>query len=90
MDSNKITIKFELVGEVGDHYEASSTFEIYRSLGDTVVDAIGTQLNAFLRQAGFLRKNDNIFMEDISDEEYEAISDFLEDFRAKNQSKNAE
>lgn len=81
MEDNRITIKFELIDEHDERYEASSTFEVFRNLGESEIDCIGMKLNAFLRQAGYLRKNDNIFMEDVSDEEYDAIADFLTNYR---------
>ena len=81
MESNMIQIGFSLVDELGHEYSAQSKFEVCESLGETPLDAIGIQLNAFLKQCGYSRKNDYIFMKDISDEEYDAIADFLSDYR---------
>lgn len=50
-------------------------------MAKTDLDVIGRQFNIFLNQCGYVRHNDNIFMEDITDEEYEAIADFLEELR---------
>lgn len=87
MENNdyKITIRFELTEEDNTHYEAESTVEVFDSLGDTELDNIGWQLNAFLKQCGYSRPNDNIFMEDVSDEEYDALADYLSQLRAKKQ-----
>lgn len=78
---NKITIGFSLENEHGDKYTSSSTVEIFYDLGDTELSVIGEQLNAFLNQCGYIRRNDNILMEDLTDEEYDALVDFLEDLR---------
>ncbi|MDO4841719.1 MAG: hypothetical protein Q3982_03470 [Phoenicibacter congonensis] len=86
MDTNKITIGFHYVSEFGDSYDSSSTLEVFTDLGDTELSVIGEQLNAFLIQIGYFRKNNNIFMEDLDDEEYDAVADFLADYREKKES----
>lgn len=81
-NEDKITIKFELTNEFGDHYSQESRFEVFTDLGENEIDRIGEQLNVFLKQVGYIRKNDLIFMEDVTPEEFEALSDFLDDYRA--------
>lgn len=82
MESNgKITVGFSFTDEFGNKYNAESMAEIFHDLGETEVDFIGKQMNVFLRQCGYIRKNDNIFMEDITDEEYEALADYLYQLR---------
>lgn len=81
MEDEKITIKFELTDEVNNHYQAESTMTTASSLGYNALDVIGEQLNNFLRQCGYIRKNNNIFMEDITDEEYDALADYLNEIR---------
>lgn len=83
-DEGKITIKFEFTNEFGDHYSQESKLTVFSDLGEKEIDCIGEQLNIFLKQIGYIRKNDLIFMEDVTDEEYEALSDFLDDYRADN------
>ena len=83
---NKIRIRFELTDEGGNNYISESSVEVFHSLGDTELDTIGEQLNVFLRQCGYVRKNDNIFMEDVTDEEYEALADYLAELRNKEDS----
>ena len=61
-------------------YTASSDFEVYSEF-ETPLEAIGRQLNAFLRQVGYFRANDNIFMEDITDDEYEFLDNCLSEYR---------
>lgn len=78
MNENIITIRFE-IDDLNCHYEAEST--MIRDYGaDTLAD-MGEKFNIFLKQAGFIRKNDYIFMEDVTEEEYEAIGDFLHSYR---------
>ena len=81
--SKKITIGFSFENEFGDCYDSSSTLDVLTDMGDTELSVIGEQLNAFLIQIGYLRENGNIFMEDLSDEEYDAVSDFLAGYRNK-------
>lgn len=81
-NEEKITVRFELTNEFGDHYAQESKFEVFRDLGENDIDRIGEMLNVFLKQAGYIRKNDLIFMEDVTADEFEALADFLEDFRA--------
>lgn len=77
MSENDINIRFELTDGFGNRFVQESQFEVFPDMGETVINCIGEKLNVFLKQAGFSRKNDNIFMEDINDIEYEALSDYL-------------
>lgn len=81
MEENKIKIKFELTDENGNNFINDSTVEVFHSLGETDLDVIGTQLNTFLKQCGYVRKNDYIFMEDITEEEYDVLADCLHELR---------
>lgn len=81
MEENKIKIKFELTDENGNNFINDSTVEVFHSLGETDLDVIGKQLNTFLKQCGYVRKNDYIFMEDITEEEYDALADCLHELR---------
>ena len=78
---NKLTIGFHLENEFGELYTQSSTVEVFTDLGDTDLSVIGEQLNCFLKQCGYARYNDNIFMEDVTDEEYDALMDYLMEYR---------
>lgn len=81
MENNKITIGFHFESEFGDSYDSTSKVEVFTDLGDTELSVIGEQLNAFLSQVGYIRKNGNIFMEDLSDDEYDAVAGFLAFYR---------
>lgn len=80
--NKQITIGFTLEDRCGNVFSQSSTVEVFDELGDTELDTIGTQFNTFLKQCGYTRYNDNILMEDLSDDEYDAIIDYLDDLRA--------
>lgn len=83
---NKLTIGFHLVDEFNNRYSQESSVEVFTDLGETDLDVIGKQLNIFLKQCGYVRYNDNVFMEDITDEEYEALADYLEELREEKRS----
>lgn len=83
----KITIGFNFEDEFGNKFSSSTTSETFPDLGESEVDFIGEQLNIFLRQCGYYRKNNLIFMEDITEEEWCAINDYLTDFRESNKEK---
>lgn len=80
MDDGRITIRFEL-DENDNHYEASSTLSIYSDIGMNAIDEMGAQFNTFLKQAGYPRENDFIFMEDVTEDECIALDDFLHRYR---------
>lgn len=81
MENDKITIGFHYVDECRNEFKNESSVEVFYSLGDTTLSVIGTCMNNFLRQVGFYRHNDNILMEDLTDEEYDAVVDFLTQYR---------
>lgn len=85
MNEPKIKIGFSYEDEFGNTYEASSKVEVFESLGETDLYVIGEQLNIFLRQIGFVRQNDNILMEDITDDEFELLSNYLDELRSKSE-----
>ena len=66
--------------EFGDSYEAKSTFmptdcgELYD---------LGGAFNNFLRQLGFIRKNECMLMEDLTENELDAVTEFLSDLRGE-------
>lgn len=82
MEDCVLTIGFSLENtEVTGHYEAVSKVPIFRDFDDEL-SVIGQQLVCFLKQAGYVyMKNDYLFMESITADEYDAISKFLEEFR---------
>lgn len=81
IEESKIKIGFTFTDRFGNEYSATSEVEMFDSLGYSEVDAIGDKLNVFLRQLGYPRNNDNILMEDLTDEEHEALLDYLYEIR---------
>jgi hypothetical protein len=80
MPEDEIRIRFELTN-AGGHYVQGSQFEIFYDSGESEIDRIGEQLDMFLKQVGYVRKNDLIFMEDVSEEEHEALAGYLRSLR---------
>lgn len=82
MDNKKFRIKFELTDEFGNDYINESRVDVCYECGERELDVIGEQLSVFLKQCGYFRKNDFIFMEDITEEEYEALAVYLDELRS--------
>lgn len=82
MDNQKFRIKFELTDEFGNEYVNESRIDVCYECGDKEIDVIGEQFNVFLKQCGYVRKNDMIFMEDITEEEYDALAIYLDELRS--------
>lgn len=83
MDEHKIQIAFKLINEFGDRYEAESEFTVFDGIGYSELDELGVKFNTFLSQAGYARNNELIFMEDITEDEYDALLCFLTEYREK-------
>lgn len=81
MPEPRITIEFALTDECGNRFTQSSCAEIFHEYGETDLEYIGKQLNVFLRQCGFYRENNYILMEDITEDEYEALTCYLDTLR---------
>lgn len=79
----RITIGFSYNDEeTENYYNAESTMDLDTGFVD-VIDELGEQFNTFLKQVGYVRKNDYIFMEDVDEEEHAALSAFLDNYRKK-------
>ena len=81
-ESNRITIGFHYVDTLGNTYDSSSTVEVFFDLGESELDVIGRQLNAFLKQSGYARNNDYILMEDLTEEEQDELIYRLDEYRS--------
>lgn len=77
-DNNKLRIAFRYERDGVSCY-SDSTIEICP--GDTEIDAIGDQLNASLSQIGYVRENPCMFLADVTDDEREALTRFLINYR---------
>lgn len=78
---DKIRIRFELTDESGNNYVSESTTEVFTNLGETDISVIGEQLNVFLKQCGYARKNDYILMKDLTEKEYYKLAAYLDELR---------
>ena len=79
----RIELEFRLVDEFGNEFGAISNVEVFESLGEKSLEVIGRQFNTFLKQVGYPRKRDNIMMDDLTDDELDALCDYLYDMREK-------
>lgn len=81
MENKKVQIGFTFTDEYGNEYSANSFVDVFEDLGEGPLDVIGRQLNTFLSQIGFARKNDNILMDSLSEKELNFLSDALCKYR---------
>ena len=83
MENNAITIGFRYTNEFGDSFSFTSISKVFAKCDEADIDFIGDQLNIFLKQCGYSRTNDHIFMADVTEEEQEALGEFLNQLRVK-------
>ena len=79
--NNKIKIEFRLINRFGNDYSASSETEVYDDCGHGELNIIGEKLNAFLRQVGYVMKGDFLLLEGLTEDEYDAVSCYLDQYR---------
>lgn len=72
-------IKFEFTNEFGDKFVQESP--LWDDEMDDI-DNIGAAMNQFLRLVSYTRKNDYIFMTDITENEWEYLTEALDQYRA--------
>lgn len=77
-DEKKVTIGFEMIDKNGCRHSARSCI---RYFDEPILDDLGEQFNTFLKQVGYIRDNDYLFMESVTEDELNAISIFLHDYR---------
>lgn len=81
MENNRVRIKFEATDQFGNSYVQENNVELHSDLGYCFTDEVGRLLNLFLKQMTFQRRNDCIFMEDVTENEMDALYDFLQEYR---------
>lgn len=79
--SGKIKIGFTYTNEFGSRYSSESEEQIFEDTGELAI--IGEKLDIFLRQIGFIRKGNTVFMESITDDEIEVLYDALTKYRGE-------
>lgn len=77
-----LTLGFNLTNEFGYEYSMKSKKEVTSDIYENDLDFFGENFNLFLKQCGYYRKNDYIFMEDVTEDEYEALSGYLRELRS--------
>lgn len=80
--TGKIKIGFTYVDEFGNTWSSESQESLSDEFGS--LDIIGRQFDTFLRQAGYIRNGDTVFMDSVTDEECEVLHTALENYRNKN------
>lgn len=85
MEEPRIKIGFALTDQLGNEYSATSNVEVFESLGESDLDVIGEQFNTFLRQIGYIRNRGCMLMEDLTEEEHDALCNCLQNLRNTNE-----
>jgi len=77
-----ITIGFSLFTNAYDgKYIMKSQIPIYYEAGNTPIEEIFSQFNIFLKQAGYVRPNDYILTESLTEDEREELEYHLSEYR---------
>ena len=76
-----LTIGFKYIDRYGSKFEAESTVPIFEGLGDNERGVILEQFVNFLNQAGFAIGDRHILNDPLTDEEQDAVTDYLIAFR---------
>lgn len=83
MDENRISIKFELTDENQNFFSAESRVEVFEEFA-SVLDELGMAFNNFLKQAGYTYfDKEYLLMKSLDGEEYEALLEYLEEYRKR-------
>ena len=77
-----ISIGFSFTDAYGNDYSANTNVEIISDI-ESEIDVIGYQFNAFLAQCGYARNNQFMLMKDLTEEEVELLTVYLDEIRNK-------
>lgn len=83
----KFSAKF--TNEFGHKFKVSTKTETYTSMGEDELRVIGNVMSDFLRQIGYIQKGDTILMDSLTEDELEAVQDYLFEYR-KERNENIE
>lgn len=83
----KFSAKF--TNEFGHKFKVSTKTETYTSMGEDELRVIGNVMSDFLRQIGYIQKGDTILMDSLTEDELEAVQDYLFEYR-KERDENVE
>ena len=77
-----ISIGFSFTDAYGNDYSANTNVEIISDI-ESEIDVIGYQFNAFLAQCGYARNNQFMLIKDLTEEEAELLTVYLDEIRNK-------
>lgn len=81
-ETETITIAFSLLTNVPEgEYKLESTIPIFYEAGNTPIEEIFSQFNIFLKQAGYVRPNDYILTDSLTEDEREELECHLSEYR---------
>lgn len=78
----RTAIRLYFRNEFGSEYEISETANTYHDLGMDTISAFARAINLFLRHIGYSGYDkDMVFLESITEDEYEMLQDYLFELR---------
>lgn len=77
------TIKLYYRNELGGEFEISETRLLYPDMGDDTIMAFAKTINLFMRHIGYLFDKDYVFMESVTEDEYEQLQWHLSELRSE-------
>ena len=78
----RTTIKLYFRNEFGSEYEISQTANTYPDLGEDEISILARTINLFLRHIGYpVFDKDMVFLESITEDEYDMLQDYLFELR---------
>ena len=76
------TIRLYYRNEFGSEFEMSQTAETYSELGEDIIREFSRIINLFLKHIGYVSYDkDMVFLESVTEEEYEDLLWYLDDLR---------
>lgn len=74
--------KLEMTNEVGATWKLEQERELFMSMGESEIDSFKAFVKNFLCAAGYLYNREYLFMEDVTEDEYDMLICALDDYRA--------
>ena len=81
----RVSLRLEFTNEFGSNFVQETTRKVNYDVGETEMLFFGEYINNFLRQIGYFRSNDYMLMEDLTEDELDAVTDFLIDYRKQSE-----
>lgn len=72
-----VTLRMEYDGAQHNNYKMEVNEPIWEEFGENEIAWFGRHLNNFLRQIGYIRRHDVIFMEDVTEAEADMLGEYL-------------